>query len=48
MDYGVTHIWIIAEICIIKTVAKHNYPVYKMIECKGRSVRRGDTNEAPW
>lgn len=42
MDYGVTHIWIITEICITMTVAeKHNYSVYKMMECKGRSVWRG-------
>lgn len=41
MVYGVTHIWIIAEICIIVTVAKHNYSVHNMMECKGRSVWRG-------
>lgn len=46
MDYGVTHIWIITEICITVTVAeKHNYSVYKMMECKEKCVERRGREE---
>lgn len=42
MDCGVNHIWIIAWICITVTMAKHNYSVCKMMECKVRSMWRGE------
>lgn len=38
MDCGVTHLWIIAWLCIEAVIARHNYSVYNMTECKVRNM----------